>query len=124
MFLIIWQGMVRRSDLLAAQAEIKAKNEDLAAKDKDLAWLQEQLLKAQEQINTARLEAAQLRADMGGMVGRSELEAARTMLAEKESAAKADGQTQTKAVKELNGRVDALEKEKAELLLKMQVGME
>jgi hypothetical protein len=114
--------MVRRSDLLAAQGELKARNEDLQAKEKDLAWLQEQLHRAQEQVNAARVESAQLRAEMGGMVLRSELDAVRAALAEREGAGKSDSQAHAKAVGELNGRIGALEKEKAELLLKMQVG--
>jgi predicted nucleic acid-binding Zn-ribbon protein len=114
--------MVQRSDLLAAQGELKARNEDLQAKEKELAWLQEQLRKAQEQYNAARQDAAQLRAEMGGMVLRSELDAVRAALTEREGAGKSDSQAQAKAVGELNGRIGALEKEKAELLLKMQVG--
>jgi hypothetical protein len=112
--------MVPRTELLAAQSELKAHKDEVHVKSKDHAWLEGQLAKAQEQVNSARVEAARLQAEMSGMVARSDLEAAKAKLAEGEAAARAEADKQQKGLGELNGRIGALEKEKAALVLKMQ----
>jgi chromosome segregation ATPase len=114
------QGMVPRAELLAAQSEVKAHRDEAAVKGKDHAWLEGQLAKAQEQVSSARVEAARLQAEMGGMVSRAELEAAKAKLAEAEAAARAEAEKHQRLLGELNGRVSALEKDKSALGLKMQ----
>jgi chromosome segregation ATPase len=112
--------MVPRAELLAAQSEAKALRDEAAVKAKDHAWLEGQLAKAQEQVSSARVEAARLQAEMGGMVSRAELEAAKAKLAEAEAAARAEAEKHQRLLGELNGRVSALEKDKSALGLKMQ----
>jgi hypothetical protein len=116
-----WQGMVPRSELLEALSQAKANKDDADSKAKDLAWLEEQMKKSQEQLAAARQEAASLRAEVGGMVPRSELEATAARLAESQAAAREAQAKQQETMSELNGRLIALEKEKSENLVKMQV---
>ncbi len=110
-----------RSELLAAQSLAKANKDDADAKAKDLAWLEEQMKKAQEQLSAARQETASLRAEVGGMVPRSDLEAAAARLAESQAAAREALAKHQATLVDLNGRLGALEKEKSEHLVKMQV---
>jgi hypothetical protein len=117
------QGMVPRTELLAAQSEVKAHKDEAHVKGKDHAWVEGQLAKAQEQVSNARVELARLQAEMGGMVARSELEAARAKLAESEAAARAEAEKHQGVLGELHGRIGSLEKDKSALILKMQ-GME
>ena len=113
--------MVDRAQLLAAFAEVKALKDDASAKAKDHAWLQEQLVKAQEQLQNARVEAAQLRADMSAMVSRADLDAAKALAQELEEAARAESQRQRDAIAALNERVAWLEEEKGTLVSSIQV---
>jgi hypothetical protein len=113
--------MVPRSELLAAQSEIKAHKDEAHVKGKDHSWLEGQLAKAQEQVNSARVDAARLQAEMSGMVARSDLDVAKAKLAESEAAARAETEKHHKVLDELNGRISALEKDKTALVLKMQV---
>jgi hypothetical protein len=119
----IWllQGMVPRSELLAAQSLAKANKDDADAKAKDLAWLEEQMKKAQEQLSAARQEAASLRAEAGGMVPRSDLEAAKLQLHELEKAARLEQKKQREELQALNDRLSAIDTEKASHANKMQV---
>ncbi len=71
------QGMVDRSDLLAALSENKTLREDAQANEKDLAWSETQLGKAREQLDLARLVESQLRLELSSMVPRSDLETSR-----------------------------------------------
>ena len=114
-------GMVSRSDLLAAISEAKAIKEDLAAKAKEFAWLEGQNSKGQEQLQAARLEVAQLQATISGMVPRSDLDAMKRQLNEAEAAFRVDGQAQRDQINNLNDRLRALEDEKSNLVIKMQV---
>jgi predicted nucleic acid-binding Zn-ribbon protein len=115
------QGMASRSDLLAALAETKAMKEELAAKGKELVWMEGQVSKGQEQLNSARLEGAQLQAAISGMVPRSDLDVMKRQLNEVEASARADGQAQRDQITSLNERLQALEDEKSQMVLKMQV---
>jgi predicted nucleic acid-binding Zn-ribbon protein len=116
--------MVDRAELLAALSEIKALKDEAQAKAKDHAWLEAQLVKAQEQVQSARVDAAKLRADMSAMVTRSDLEAARAQLLEAEAAARAESQKQREDMSALKERLGGLEKEKSTLEANMQVLIE
>jgi chromosome segregation ATPase len=116
-----WQGMVSRSELLAAQSQAKASKDDADSKAKDLAWLEEQLKKSQEQLAAARQEVASLREEMGGMVPRSDLEAAKLQLQELEKAARLEQKKQREEYQALRDRLGAIDAEKASLENKMQV---
>jgi chromosome segregation ATPase len=113
--------MVPRSELLAALSQAKANKEDADSKAKDLAWLEEQQKKAQEQLAAARQEVAGLRTEVGGMVPRSDLEAAVGRLAESQAAAREAQAKHQELLGELNGKLVALEKDKTDHMVKMQV---
>jgi predicted nucleic acid-binding Zn-ribbon protein len=113
--------MVDRAQLLAALAEIKALKDDVSAKAKDLAWQQQQQAKLQEQLQNARVEAAQLRADMSAMVPRTDLDAANALIQEIEAAAKAESRRQREAIASLHEKMSGLEEEKSTLVSNMQV---
>ena len=108
------QGMVARTELLAAQSDAKAKQDEIDAKVKDLHYMEGQLSKAQEQINSARQETAQLRADMSCMVQRSELEGTKELLSNLEAAAAIESQKHREAIAALNARIGSLELEKSD----------
>jgi hypothetical protein len=110
----IFQGMVARTELLAAQSDAKAKQDEIDAKIKDLQYMEGQLSKAQEQINSARQETAQLRADMSCMVQRSELEGTKELLANLEAAVAIESQKQRETIAALNSRIGTLEVEKSD----------
>ena len=115
--------MVSRSELLAAQsqakaskddADSKAKQDEIEARVKDLHYMEGQLSKGQEQINSARLETAQLRADMSCMVQRSELEGAKELLSNLEAAVAIESQKHREIIAALNSRIGSLEVEKSD----------
>jgi hypothetical protein len=114
------QGMVDRAELLAALSEIKALKDEAQAKAKDYGWLEAQLVKAQEQVQTARIDAAKLRADMSAMVTRSDLEEAKAQLQALEAAARAESQKQREDMNALKEKLGGLEKEKSTLEATMQ----
>lgn len=113
--------MVPTSDLTAARSESQMIKEELQAKVKDLAWIQGQLSKAQEQINDARVEAAQLRADMSCMVQRSELETSRAQIRALDEAIKSEVQHHREELSVLQSQLKALESEKRETVTNLQV---
>ena len=115
------QAMVPLSELLAAQSEAKMLKDEVQAKVKDLAWMEGQLSKAQGQVNEARVEAAQLRAEMSGMVQRTDLEAARAQIKALDEALKKEGQQHADALNALREQLRALEQEKRDLLSNTQV---
>jgi ferritin-like metal-binding protein YciE len=106
--------MVPRTELLAAQSDTKAKQDEIDARVKDLHYMEGQLGKAQEQINSARLETAQLRADMSCMVQRTELEGAKEHLSNLEAALAIESQKQREIIAALNARIGSLEVEKSD----------
>ena len=108
------QGMVARTELLAALSDAKAKQDEIDGKLKDLHYMEGQLAKAQEQINSARQETAQLRADMSCMVQRSELEGAKELLSNLEAAVAIEGQKHREVLAALNSRIGTLEIEKSD----------
>lgn len=120
-FLRILQGMVDRAQLLTAAAEIKALKDDISAKTKDLAWQQQQQVRLEEQLQNARVEVAQLRADLSAMVPRSDLDAAHALAQELEAAAKAENRRQREVNAALNERISGLEEEKNTLIANIQV---
>jgi hypothetical protein len=105
------QGMVARTELLAALSNARAKQDELQAKSNDLAWLERQLNQAQEQTDSARQETAQLRAEMSRMVRRSELESAKELVSNLESIVATESQKQRDTIAALNLRIGSLEVE-------------
>jgi hypothetical protein len=115
------QGMIPRTELLAALSETKAKQEEIQAKANDLAWLERQLSQAQEQTNSARQETAQLRASLTCMVHRSDLDNAKELVSNLDSAVAIEGQKQRETIAALNLRIGYLEVEKSHCNTMMQV---
>jgi hypothetical protein len=108
------QGMVSRSELLAAQSEARANKEEIQAKLGELSRMQSQL-------NDARYEAAQLKAAMSGMITRAEVEQEKQHWQEVEAALKDDLQNARLASQSLNEKIGLLEGEKSKLVAKIQV---
>ncbi len=95
--------------------------DELQAKVKDLAWMQGQLSKAHEQVNEARVEAAQLRADMSCMVQRADLEAANAQIKALDEAMKNESQQHREALSTLQSQIKAHEAEKRDAVSSIQV---
>jgi predicted nucleic acid-binding Zn-ribbon protein len=104
------QGMVSRSELIAAESETKATKEELEVRARDLEWVEGQLSRTQEQLNSFRTEAAQLQLTLMDMVPKSELIALR-----------ADYDKLSCAAAELQGEMKTLKDEKDFLVQKLQV---
>ena len=104
------QGMVSRSEFLAAQSEAKANRDDAEARARDLLALEDQLSKTQEKLLSVRADTAQLQLDIGGTVSKSELHAAKT-----------ESENLRGTIAEMQGKVTSLEKERSVLLGKIQV---
>jgi hypothetical protein len=109
----VTQGMVARTELLAALSDAKAKQDEIQAKANDLAWLERQLSKAQEQTDSARQETAQLRAEMSRMVRRSDLDSAKQLVSNLEAAVAVASQRHRETIAALNLRIGSLELEKS-----------
>jgi hypothetical protein len=107
------QGMVARTELLAALSDAKAKQDEIQAKVNDLAWMERQLSQAQEQTNSARKETAQLRAEMSRMVRRSDLDRAKELVSNLEASVAIAVQKQRETTAALNLRIGSLEVEKS-----------
>ena len=109
------QGMVPRSDLLAALSDAKARQEEAQGKATDLAWLERQLAEAQEQIDSARRETTALVGEMHRMVPRADLDSARELIASLQAAEASDSQKQRDTVSALKRLVGDLEAEQSAL---------
>jgi chromosome segregation ATPase len=105
------QGMIARTEWMAALSDAKAKQDEIQAMAKDMAWLQRQLSQAQEETNSARQETAQLRAEMSRMVRRSDFESAKELVSNLESIVATEAQKQRETIAALNLRIGSLEVE-------------
>ena len=119
-YLLSAQGMVTRSDYLAALSEVKASKEDAAARAKDLSWMQSQHSKTQEQLSSARLEIAKLETVVSGMVRQiRESTKEKVRLCEEES--RSQHQRHEDSTRSLNQRLSELDKDKTALIASIQV---
>ena len=107
-----WQGMVERSELMAAISEANANRDEAALKEQDLQWHRDQLSKLREQLLEAQRELGRIHILMGSMVQKSVVD---------EMQAAAD--LQQEAAMSLRESLRSLQNEKAALELLMQVSV-
>lgn len=115
------QSMVTRAELLSAQSEAKAWKDEAAAKAKDVALMESQVSMGQMQLQAALLDVAQLQTTVSAMVPRSELEAAKQLFDMMNAEVRTEEQVQRDLVCSLNDRLKALEDERSQLHMKLQV---
>ena len=91
------QGMVPRSDLIAAAAATRADHEEMQARAGEIAQLEEQLARAKEQLRASRAQVSKLEAAAEEMVPRADLMSAMAdaRVAREEAAARAAEKAET-----------------------------
>lgn len=103
-----------RSNLLQAQAEVKANQEEKQT-------LAESVARLQAQVNDGRLESAKLQAEMSGMVPRTTYEAAKRLAEDVEAAAESNKARLEATIHALNEKLSAVGDEKSHLIASIQV---